>query len=81
MFQEFSKKWGLKEPTVLSIYRVIQDCAGQCGRAHKILKSFEIRLSTRQLRYFYKKVKLTERYGDKDEIGSKNYHNLVTSKS
>ena len=81
MIKNFALKWKMDEDKVNSIYYLIQSYNGKYGKAQRALKQFDIKLSVRQIRYFYRKVKLTERYGDKDKIGQDNYDKLVNKQS
>ena len=81
LISNFAKKWKLPEPTVLSIYRLIQSEGGKYGRSAKILRSMNIQLSSRQCKYFYRKIRLTIRFGTAKQIGSKNYRKVVQRSS
>ncbi len=57
--QFFAKKWKMKEQAIFTIYRMIQDSGRQYGKASRALKKFNIILSSRQLKYFYRKANET----------------------
>lgn len=79
--KNFALKWNMDEEKVNSIYHLIQSYNGKYGKAQRALKQFGIKLSVRQIRYFYRKVRLTERYGGKDKIGQDNFSKLVNKQS
>lgn len=79
--KSFAKKWGLEESSVYTIYVFIQQSGVKYGKTSRALKSFNIELSTRQLKYFYKKVRLYERYDISQKGKPKNYSNLLRRKT
>jgi hypothetical protein len=79
--QAFAKKWHFSEEMVFTIYAMIRDAGGKYGKTARALKGFKVKLSSRQLKYFYRKVRLTDRYGTAKKIGRKQYSRLVTTKS
>jgi len=79
--QSFAKKWDLSEEVVFTIYAMIRDAGGKYGKTARALKGFKIKLSARQLKYFYRKIRLTNRYGSPKKIGKEQYSRLVTKKS
>ena len=73
----FSKKWKLNKDMVYTIYRLIKDYGRKYSKVSRTLKEFNIKISPRQLKYFYKKEKLNERL-DMDKKGKPlNYRNLL----
>lgn len=81
MYKHFSKKWGLEEPTVHSIFLMI-DGTGQFGKPRygktsKALKDMGLSLSPRQLRYFYRRIKLEVRISIEKKGKPQNYRDLV----
>lgn len=81
IFKQFSKHWGIHEDIVEVIYHLIDDNGVKYTKTSKILFQFNVEICPRQLKYFYRKVKLTQRYGDKESIGKKNYIRLVERSS
>jgi len=80
IFQQFAEKWELHEEIVEIIYHWIDENGVKYSKTSKILLHFKIVICPRQLKYFYRKVKLTDRYGNKENIGARNYCKLVISK-
>ena len=64
IFKQYAKKWKLNEGNVRFIYQTI-DVLGQ-SKTRKIMEGFNINISPRQLRYFYKKANLIIRVGRKN---------------
>ena len=80
LFREYAKKWN-KTPDVCRFIFLVLDFSGHnYAEVSKSLNNLGFQISERKLRYFYKKIVLTSRYGDKKKIGSKNYRNLVYRK-
>ena len=80
--QQFAKKWDMPVELVQTIYWHIDFYGGKYGKASRFFKkAMDIDLSTRQLKYFYRKIRLTKKYGTANKIGSKNYRRMVLKKS
>ena len=75
--KEYAKKWKFKEDMVFTIYRMIEDAGRKYGKVSRTLKSFNIKLSARQLKYFYRKARLHERIEYDRKGRPKNYPNLL----
>ena len=82
IMKQFAKKWGMRIELVQTIYWHIDFYGGKYGKASRFFrKALDINLSTRQLKYFYRKIRLTKRYGNANKIGKKNYRTMVLRKS
>jgi len=82
IMKQFAKKWDMPVELVQTIYWHINFYGRKYGKASKFFRgALDIKLSTRQLKYFYTKVKLTRKYGTAKDIGSKNYRRMVLRKS
>lgn len=79
LFQEYAKKWKIDFGTVRIIFLIL-DLTKHYSETSKALNQLGFKIKTRQLRYFYKKVVLTERYGTIKDIGSDNYRRLIYKK-
>ena len=60
---EFSKKWGVSQDAVTTIFTIIKDSGRKYGRSSRMLKVLGIELSQRQLKYFYKRVNFYVKHG------------------
>ena len=80
MFQHFAKKWGLAEPTVRTIFLIIENNGGKYGRSSRDLRGMGVMLSARKLKYFYQRVRLENQYGTRKDIGDFNYNKLIKKK-
>ncbi len=74
IFQQFAKRWELHEDIVEIIYHLIDENGVKYGKTSKILSKLKVEICPRQLRYFYKKVKLEYNFKDKHP---KNYSQLL----
>ena len=77
----FSKKWNVTENMVTTIYYLINDSGRKYGRTSRILKTFAIELSPRQLKYFYRKLNFYIKFGIEAKGRPSNYtqmHNRNT---
>lgn len=81
LLKHFSKKWKLEEGQVQTIFSMVEQSGRKYGKTSRILKSFGVMLSSRQVKYFYRRVMLTQRFGDSVKIGSSNYRKVVLRKS
>lgn len=77
----FAKKWKMDEDVVFTIFRMIQDAGAKYGKVSRTLKGFSIQLSSRQLRYFYRKVKMYNKYDIIKKGKPKNYSELLRRKT
>lgn len=73
----FAKKWKVEEEVIFTIYRMIEDAGRRYGKVSKTLKSFNIKLSSRQLKYFYRKSIFYNRIDFNKKGRPKNYLNLL----
>lgn len=80
LFEHFGKKWTLATETVTTIFYMVSSSERKYGKVSRALGGMGIDLSARQLKYFYKKIVLIERYGTREEIGKENFLKLVKSK-
>jgi len=80
LFLEFSRKWNLEYDTVQVIHMFLS-FSPQYKKMSNNLGRIGIIIKPRQLKYFYRKVELTERCKGKKFVGSKNYRNIVLRKS
>lgn len=76
IFSDYSIKWNVSPHTAKAIFLII-DINRSYSDTAKSLSQIGFNTTPRQLRYFYKKVVLTQQYGDKEKIGTKNYKKLV----
>jgi len=56
VLQSFSEKWNLEEQVIFTIFRMIQDSGRKYGKTARALKKFNIQISVRQLKHFYRKA-------------------------
>jgi len=77
VIKQFAQKWGMEEPTVLAIYRLIESYGSRYGKSAKALKGFNINLSVRQIRYFYRKARLHERIEFDRKGRPNNYRDML----
>jgi hypothetical protein len=80
IFAEYARKWAVSGDAVRIVFLLV-DMHREYVVTARTLASLGFRRKPRELRYFYRKVMLTERYGDKRRIGKKNYRKMVTSAS
>lgn len=74
IFQQFAEKWELHEEIVEIIYHWIDEKGVKYNRTSKILMQLKIEICPRQLKYFYRKVKLERDLKDKHPA---NYSQLL----
>lgn len=79
--KDYSKKWGLDEQVIFTIFTMIRDVNGKYGKVSRTLISFNIKIPARQLKYFYRKVKLYERMDIEHKGKPKNYSELLKNKT
>ena len=77
IFKQFSKKWGLHDLTVETIYIIIEQSGRKYSKTSRVLKGMEIKLSSRQLKYFYKKCILFNLLEIEKKGKPKNYSDLL----
>ena len=77
LFKQFAKKWKLHELTVGTIYKLLCESNAKYGKVSGIIADMGILITARQLKYFYRKCRLTEKFGSKKEIGKTDYIRLV----
>ena len=75
--ENFSKKWKLNKDMVYTIYRLIEDYGRKYGKVSRTLKGFNIKISSRQLKYFYQKERLNERVNIDKKGKPLNYRGLL----
>ena len=75
--ENFSKKWKLNKDMVYTIYRLIEDYSRKYGKVSRTLKGFNIKLSPRQLKYFFQKERLSERLKIDKKGKPLNYRDLL----
>ena len=75
--KQYSKKWGLNKDVVFTIYRLIEDYGRKYGKVSRTLKGFNIKISSRALKYFYKKERLNERLEIDKKGKPLNYRDLL----
>ncbi len=80
IFNEYAKKWKVDENTVQVIFLIL-DTSRAYNRTTRSLNQLGFNTTPRQLRYFYRKTILTQRYGNEKKIGSENYKKLVIKSS
>ena len=56
VLQIFSEKWNLEEQVVFTIYRMIESSGRKYGKTTRALKKYDIKISIRQLKRFYRQV-------------------------
>lgn len=78
--KQFAEKWDLAEGTVNTIWIVIKNTGNKYGKVSRMLRNLGVNLSPRQLRYFYRKIQLTEKYGTREDIGSDNFKQMIKNK-
>ena len=81
MYLQFSKKWNLPEEAIISVYQIIESTGGRYGKAHRVIESFGVNISVRQLRYFYKKVRFYKKYDIERKGRPNNYSQLLRNKT
>ncbi len=81
VLQSFSKKWGMGEQEVYTIFTMIRDSGRKYGKTSRALMTFNVQLSPRQLKYFYRKVKLYETYRIGKKGKPKNWSILLRKKT
>ena len=64
VIKEYSKKWGIDDETTRTIYLILE-YTNKFSRTARSLNELGFESSPRQLRYFYNKIKLSERFGKK----------------
>lgn len=77
LFEKYAKKWFMQPGTVHFVYETLRDAGSQYGKVSRRLTRVSIYLTARQLKYFYRKIRLTKRYGIPEDIGKENYTKLV----
>ena len=75
--ENYSKKWKLNKDMVYTIYRLIEDYGRKYGKVSRTLKGFNIKLSPRQLKYFFQKERLSERLKIDKKGKPLNYRDLL----
>ncbi len=80
IFAEYERKWNLTPEAVRLIFILLDANHRKYIRASKTLASFGFEIKPRALRYFYRKIYLTDYYGTKKQLSS-NYRVLVLRKS
>lgn len=73
---QFAKKWKMEEQIVFTIYTMVRDSGVKYGKTSRTLKRFNVKLSPRQLKYFYRQVVFYERYQIEKKGRPKNYRQL-----
>lgn len=76
IFKQFAEKWKLEEGQVVFIHHTIQSYGRKYGKTSRILKSFGVIISPRQLKYFYRKYNLNERLKVDSKGLPKNYRDM-----
>ena len=76
IFKDYSRRWNIEPRTAQAIFLII-DVSKSYSDTAKSLNQIGFKTNSRQLRYFYNKIVLTQQYGDSGKIGSKNYLNCV----
>jgi len=64
VLKEYSKKWGIDYETTHTVYLILE-YTNKFSRTARSLNKLGFESSPRQLRYFYNKIKLSERFGKK----------------
>ena len=59
------------------IFILVESNEGQFNRSHKALEGLGVKISSRQIRYFYKKVRLHERLSVDRKGKPANYRDLL----
>lgn len=77
IFKNFAKKWDMHPDTVRFVYTVLHESGRQYSKVSRRLIHVNIKLSSRQLKYFYRKTRLSKRFGTDAE----NYNDIVNKKS
>ena len=80
LFIEFSEKWMLDYDAVHVIYMIVS-FSHRYTKTSQTLNKLGIQLSPRQLKYFCRKIELTQQYKSEKHIGLKNYRKLVLRRS
>lgn len=81
IIKQFARKWHTDEQMVFTIYTMIRDSNRKYGRTSRTLMSFNVKISPRQLKYFYRKYTLTIRYGNATKLGKSQYRKMVEKRS
>lgn len=80
LYLQFAKHWGVPKDTVRYVHWVLTETGGKYGKTSRFLKRVgNLNLSPRQLKYFNRKIRLTQQYGL--EEGNPNYRELISSRS
>lgn len=77
LFQDYAHKWQVKPETVKSVYVLVESNGGKYGKSHRELEGLGIDITTRQIRYFYKKVRLHQRLDVNHKGKPENYRELL----
>ena len=77
IFKEYSKKWNLMPKNIEMIFNIVNNNKGRYNESVRELNEFKIFLKPRQIRYFYKKVKLCERIEIVKKGKPKNWSKLL----
>ena len=77
IFEVYAVKWKLQKEQVQYIYSLIDQLGGKYGKSARVLKGFGFPISPRQLKYFYKKVRLHERLKIATKGKPANYRELL----
>ena len=79
LFREYAKKWKIEYNSVRMIF-LLCEFDTHYAKISKFIYPL-IKITPRELRYFYKKIILTQQYGNKKRIGKENYKNVILNKS
>ncbi len=77
VIREYSKKWGYPIPTVNGIYMLLEQSGAKYGKVRRALVGFGVQITSRQLRYFYKKNRLYNRLDVEHKGKPANFVNLI----
>ena len=78
---QYANKWKMDEQLVFTIYLMIEQSGGKYGKTSRTLKSFKIDITTRQLKYFYRKVRFYDKYQIERKGKPMNYSKLLRNKT
>lgn len=81
IIKQFARKWDMDEKAVFNIYAMIRDSGRRYGKTSRTLMRFNVKISPRQLKYFYRKYTLTIRYGNATKLGKSQYRRIVEKRS
>ena len=79
IFQTFATRWNVQKDQVQYIFTLIERTGGKYGKSSRVLKGFGFIVTPRQLKYFYRKVKLHERLKISSKGKPSNYSKLLRS--